>query len=205
MPFISICVGFVTLMGIILTGSKFCLGGSMQKEKGFTLIELLVTIAVMAIVASIAAPSFKAVRAQQKIDYSTKDLEKVLLQARYDAILHRQRMMVNLGQIGTSSTNTLYWSVPDEQTLSFKKFVCTSNKWQGTLIDGVKQLILATDGTAELFRGYTDGDGNAQRQKQELSSIEVIISNGNTSKYVEISPLGKIPTKDQSRQDQACC
>ena len=204
MPFISICVGFVTLMGIILTGSKFCLGGSMQKEKGFTLIELLVTIAVMAIVASIAAPSFKAVRAQQKIDYSTKDLEKVLLQARYDAILHRQRMMVNLGQIGTSSTNTLYWSVPDEQTLSFKKFVCTSNKWQGTLIDGVKQLILATDGTAELFRGYTDGDGNAQRQKQELSSIEVIISNGNTSKYVEISPLGKITTKDQSRQDQEC-
>lgn len=176
----------------------------MRKSQGFTLIELLVTIAVMAIVASIAAPSFKAVRAQQKIDYSTKDLEKVLLQARYDAILHRQRMTVNLGQIGTSSTNTLYWSVPDEQTLSFKKFVCTSNKWQGTLIDGVKQLIFATDGTAELFRGYTDDDGNAQRQKQELSSIEVIISNGNTSKYVEISPLGKITTKDQSRQDQEC-
>ena len=82
--------------------------------------------------------------------------------------------------------------------------MCTSNKWQGTLIDGVKQLIFATDGTAELFRGYTDDDGNAQRQKQELSSIEVIISNGNTSKYVEISPLGKITTKDQSRQDQEC-
>lgn len=30
----------------------------MQKEKGFTLIELMVTIAVLAIVASIAAPSF---------------------------------------------------------------------------------------------------------------------------------------------------
>ena len=198
-------MGFVKFIDIIFTEVKdCCLGDDMQKNKGFTLIELMVTIAVLAIVASIAAPSFKAVRAQQKIDYSTKDLEKVLLQARYDAILHRQRMMVNLGQIGTSSTNTLYWSVPDEQTLSFKKFVCTSNKWQGTLIDGVKQLIFATDGTAELFRGYTDDDGNAQRQKQELSSIEVIISNGNTSKYVEISPLGKITTKDQSRQDQEC-
>ena len=30
----------------------------MQKEKGFTLIELMVTIAVLAIIASIAAPSF---------------------------------------------------------------------------------------------------------------------------------------------------
>jgi hypothetical protein len=38
----------------------------------------------------------------------------------------------------------------------------------GTLIDGVKQLIFATDGTAELFRGYTDDDGNAQRQNKNF-------------------------------------
>ncbi len=176
----------------------------MGKNRGFTLIELMVTIAIMAIIAMIAVPSFKTVRSQQKIDYSTKDLEKTLLQARYDAILHRQRMMVNLGQVGTSTTNTLYWSVPDEQILSFKKFTCSSNKWQGAVIDGVKQLMFATDGTAELFRGYTDDEGNIQRQKQELSSIEVSISNENLYGYLEISPLGKITAKSQSKQDQEC-
>jgi len=34
------------------------MGGAMQKNRGFTLIELMVTIAVLAIVASIAAPTF---------------------------------------------------------------------------------------------------------------------------------------------------
>ncbi|WP_333661265.1 pilus assembly FimT family protein [Acinetobacter sp.] len=176
----------------------------MGKNRGFTLIELIVTMIVLAIVASIATPRIQSVREKQKTDYTTKDLEKTLLQARYDAVLHRQRITVNLGQIGQSTTQTLYWSVIEGQTLGYIKFTCASSKWEGTPVAGVDKLVFSVDGTAQLSRGFKDDDGNDKREDVTLSAIEVVISNGNITNYVEITPLGKITAKKQSRQGQEC-
>src|SRR5690606_19001485 len=83
-------------MRIILTGSKFCLGGSMQKEKGFTLIELMVTIAVLAIVAMIAAPSFGDLIAKRKLDTTARDFALVFGEARGQAISLRKNITIKL-------------------------------------------------------------------------------------------------------------
>lgn len=51
-------------------------GGAMQqtnKNQGFTLIELMVTIAVMAIIAMMAAPSFGNMRINQKLKLSVME------------------------------------------------------------------------------------------------------------------------------------
>ncbi|MDN5418428.1 MAG: prepilin-type N-terminal cleavage/methylation domain-containing protein, partial [Acinetobacter sp.] len=45
----------------------------MQKNRGFTLIELMVTIAVLAIIASIAAPSFSENIIRQNLDSSGRE------------------------------------------------------------------------------------------------------------------------------------
>ena len=50
------------------------MGGVMQKNRGFTLIELMVTIAVLAIVASIAAPSFSENITRQNLDNSAREI-----------------------------------------------------------------------------------------------------------------------------------
>ena len=50
----------------------------MKKNKGFTLIELMVTIAVLAIVAMMAAPSFGDLIAKRKLDAETRGLSFVL-------------------------------------------------------------------------------------------------------------------------------
>lgn len=176
----------------------------MGKTRGFTLIELMVTIAVMAIVASFAIPNFRAVKAKQKIDYSTKELEKTLLQARYDAVLHRQKITLNLGETGNASSQILYWNIPDGQQIEYLEFKCESNHWNAEAVAGVDKLIFSTDGTAQLSRGYTDDEGNAQRTDVALSAIEIAISNGDITNYVEITSLGKITTKKESRQGQEC-
>ena len=45
-----------------------------NKQKGFTLIELMVTIAVMAIIAMMAAPSFNEINSNQNLKKSTNTL-----------------------------------------------------------------------------------------------------------------------------------
>ena len=58
-------------------------GGSMQnKHKGFTLIELMVTIAVMAVIAAIAAPSFQAQIYNYELKKELNELASVLNEAK---------------------------------------------------------------------------------------------------------------------------
>ncbi len=91
-------------MRIILTGPKFCLGESMQKNKGFTLIEMMVTIAVLAIVAMMAAPSFGKTLANQKLKQNIMELKFALQAARSQALLARAPTVVCLN---SNNTNTV--------------------------------------------------------------------------------------------------
>ncbi|WP_104511336.1 MULTISPECIES: GspH/FimT family pseudopilin [Acinetobacter] len=68
----------------------------MRKSQGFTLIELMVTIAVLAIVAMIAAPSFGNMLTQQNLKKSTNELIGVLNQARAKAVVERRNIDVEL-------------------------------------------------------------------------------------------------------------
>lgn len=75
----------------------------MQKNKGFTLIELMVTIAVLAIIAGIAAPSFGNMMTQQNLKKSTNELIGVLQQARSKAVLERRNVEVALQSAETTT------------------------------------------------------------------------------------------------------
>lgn len=46
-----------------------------EKNRGFTLIELLVTIAVFAIIAMMAAPSFRTMQINQKLKLSVMEMK----------------------------------------------------------------------------------------------------------------------------------
>ena len=86
----------------------------MRFVRGFTLIELLVTIAVLAIVTMLAAPSFGNMITQQNLKKSTNELIGVLNQARAKAALERRSIDVELSVNETDSINantdtTMYW------------------------------------------------------------------------------------------------
>lgn len=77
---------------------------------GFTLIELMVTIAVMAIIATIAAPSFNNIRLAQNFNKSTQDLIAQLNQARSKAVLERRSIEVKLdSSVADDTVAILNW------------------------------------------------------------------------------------------------
>lgn len=92
-------------------------GGSMQRTKknhGFTLIELMVTIVVVAIIATMAAPSFGDMLLKQNLNKSTRDLVGILTDAKTKAVLERREITLTLKDVKQNSKlenteSTFYW------------------------------------------------------------------------------------------------
>lgn len=65
-----------------------------KKNQGFTLIELMVTVAIMAIIAMMAAPSFGDMVTRQKLNSNARGLITALNQAKSQAALLRTTVAV---------------------------------------------------------------------------------------------------------------
>jgi type IV fimbrial biogenesis protein FimT len=63
-------------------------------SSGFTLIELMVTIAVLAIIVGMAAPSISTQLANQRVKSTASMLENALKEAKVESILRRQNINV---------------------------------------------------------------------------------------------------------------
>ncbi len=99
-----------------------------RKEQGFTLIELIITIAVLAIIATIAAPSFGNLVAKRKLDTTARDFALIFGEARGQAISLRKNITIKLScptevDLDTNKTKvvcpantatTFSWISPDD-------------------------------------------------------------------------------------------
>lgn len=68
----------------------------MRIKSGFTIIELMVTVAVIAIIATISAPSFSNMIVHQNLKKSTTELIGILNQARSKSVLERRMIEIEL-------------------------------------------------------------------------------------------------------------
>ncbi|WP_227672178.1 Tfp pilus assembly protein FimT/FimU [Psychrobacter urativorans] len=64
----------------------------LASSSGFTLIELMVTIAVLAIIVSIAAPNISTQLANQRVKSTTATLNNALKEAKVESVIRRQVM-----------------------------------------------------------------------------------------------------------------
>ena len=80
------------------------------RGNGFTLIELMVTIAVLAIIAMMAAPSFGTMLNKRKLDNEVKGLAHVLSMARSQAVLLRTNTIIGLNSSLPSTQTNFFWT-----------------------------------------------------------------------------------------------
>lgn len=97
-----------------MRASKNSLSPTIQmRSSGFTLIELMVTIAVLAIIVSIAAPNISTQLANQRVKSTAATLENALKEAKAESLIRRQSITVaynnnttNAGTISLTDANS---------------------------------------------------------------------------------------------------
>ena len=72
-------------------------------SSGFTLIELMVTIAVLAIIVGIAAPSISTQLANQRVKSTTATLANALKEAKAESIIRRKPITVKFSNNSSSA------------------------------------------------------------------------------------------------------
>ena len=74
-----------------------------MSSSGFTLIELMVTIAVLAIIVSIAAPNISTQLANQRVKSTAATFANALKEAKIESFLRRQVLSVSYNNNGTAA------------------------------------------------------------------------------------------------------
>ena len=113
----------------------------MQKMKGFTLIELIITITVLAILATIAVPSFNSLLNRQKLNASARELMSKLVEARTQALTIRQTTGVCVSTV-TNCAESLSIS----SNISKRIFIAQLDKEVALASGSATQLIFRVEG-----------------------------------------------------------
>ncbi|MFX9082423.1 GspH/FimT family pseudopilin, partial [Acinetobacter baumannii] len=88
----------------------------------------MVTIAVMAIIALMAAPSMSNLLESKRLDTNQRDLISTLSEAKSQAVLGRQNVSVNLNSAASNTATLLNWQPTSNNTLTLKNIAADNTQ-----------------------------------------------------------------------------
>lgn len=136
-------------------------------NSGFTLIELMVTIAVLAIIVCIAAPSISNQLANQGVKSTTATLVNALKEAKVESILRRQNVTVIYTNTTTPKTIRLQAGGNDISSYSISdKSVVTQTITPSTVSNIVFQPNKKMANNATVVYTICDSGSNSETPKQ---------------------------------------
>ena len=136
-------------------------------SSGFTLIELMVTIAVLAIIVGIAAPSISTQLANQRVKSTTATLANALKEAKAESIIRRQN--VTLSYNNTSTPKMITVTTPDSKTIANYSYNVKSTIKPDTAIT----IVFEPSKRVNTARTYTicDSNANATSRQTEVDQV----------------------------------
>ena len=138
---------------------------------GFTLIELMVTIAVLAIIVSIAAPNINDQLANQRVKSTISTLNNALKEAKVESLLRRKTITLSYNNNG-AARGSITITDPSSNVVASYQYDTGS-----TINSAQSQVNFQSNKTADV-RTYTVCDGNlaATPRQTQVSAIATISS-----------------------------
>ena len=131
-------------------------------SSGFTLIELMVTIAVLAIIVGIAAPSISTQLANQRVKSTTATLANALKEARVESVIRRQNITLSYDNASTPKVITI--TAPSSTAISSYSYNSSST----IKPDTATTTVFEPSKRVTTARTYTICDSNAAASPQQI-------------------------------------
>lgn len=153
--------------------------GGMNKNKGFTLIELMITIAVLAIISTMAVPSMGNLLEKQRFQKKERELLSILTQTKSQAILKRGDITANLNSTSANTDTVMNWDKGANVGLTIQTLSAT-------------QTLGTYSGTSLVF----DKNGLVSSLSQD-ALISLCNTKLNIKKQLVLTRLGTVYTKPE--------
>ncbi|WP_291354974.1 GspH/FimT family pseudopilin [Acinetobacter sp. UBA3106] len=156
-----------------------------RKEQGFTLIELMITIAILAIIATMAAPSFNNLLIKENLKTTAYNMKDTLKEARSRAMLNRNETVV------CTSVNKSAVAITQAECgaalTNYSTSMSTSLKTASVLIVNVEKKITLKTTSDDSFVFSARGNLSASKTITFCSSVGSYILAVGISGTVDIS------------------
>lgn len=184
----------------------------MRKNIGLTLLELMVGIAVAAVVAALAAPSFDRLIASTRLNAQTTEFLSALLYARTEAL--KRNMNVSVCRTPNPAANPPACGVNNDGGGWASGWLVFSDGGNAGVVDGADQVLrvgqpattmtfaLPTSGRYNNWLGFSS-TGLPRVAGGGVGNGTIIICNGSLREAILISNTGRI-TRTRAAENAAC-
>ena len=185
-------------MGIVMKVLNRQYHRNQGRDQGFTLIELVITIAIMAIIAAMAAPSMQKQIQQAKIKNSAHIIEAALKEARIQSVITQKDIKVVLTDTSTDRNLKLF-NVGDNTITATPQSTFNIDKsvTLGKLPTTLTAVSFGRDKKA--YQGDTITDTTKMGQNADGSTaamgFSVCLGSGTTKYQVTVDPNSNITSQ----------